>query len=74
MRPVEQIVIVSPQKALLSDCKAQPVGELGGNYETAFYAVSEAYIGTAENITQCNIRLDKARKQIDEGTNDNRLK
>lgn len=63
-------MIVSPQKALLNDCKAAPVGELGDDYESAFYAVSEAYIGTAENITQCNIRLDKARKQIEEGKHD----
>ena len=60
------IVIVSPQKALLSPCKVIPVGELGVDYESAFYAVSDAYIDTAESVAKCNARLKAANKQIEE--------
>ena len=63
---VSPVVIVSPQKALLSPCKVIPVGELGVDYESAFYAVSDAYIDTAESVAKCNARLKAANKQIEE--------
>ena len=53
-----------PQEALLADCKVTPVGLLGDDYETAFYAVSEAYIATAKDTAECNIRLKAAREQV----------
>lgn len=61
-----QTTIVSPQKALLSPCKVIPVGELGVDYESAFYAVSDAYMDTAESVAKCNARLKAANKQIEE--------
>jgi len=44
----------------------EPVGELGDDYESAFYAVSEAYVASAEHVSGCNNRLNTARKQIEE--------
>lgn len=64
--PAQQIVIVqAPQKSLLVDCKVTPVGLLGEDYRTAFYAVSEAYMATAKNTAMCNIRLKAAREQLE---------
>jgi hypothetical protein len=42
-----------------------PVGLLGEDYRTAFYAVSEAYMATAKNTAMCNIRLKAAREQLE---------
>lgn len=61
---MQRIVTVFPQEALLADCKVTPVGLLGDDYETAFYAVSEAYIATAKDTAECNIRLKAAREQV----------
>lgn len=59
------IVHQSPQKALLRPCKVAKVGELGVDYETAFYAVSEAYMNTSELVAKCNLRLETAIQQIE---------
>jgi hypothetical protein len=51
--------------ALLSDCKVVPVGLLGEDYKTAFFAVAEAYMATAKSTAMCNTRLKAAREQIE---------
>lgn len=43
-----------------------PVGLLGDDFESAFYAVSRAYIATSKNVAGCNNRLDTAVKQIED--------
>lgn len=42
-----------------------PVGDLGDSYESAFYAVSEAYTSTAEQVGKQNVKTEAALKQID---------
>ena len=59
------ITIITPQKHLLAPCKMTPVGELGDNDNSALIAVSEAYIASAQSISECNARLKTAREQID---------
>ena len=66
MQPVSPTVIVSPQKALLRPCKVTPVGELGSDFESAFYAVSDAYMKTSGEVAKCNSRLKAAEKQIEQ--------
>lgn len=51
---------------LLSPCKVEEVGELGDTYESAFYAVSRAYIGTSEGVSKCNARVAAVRQQLEE--------
>ena len=63
---VPQIIVVGPQAALLSDCKVEPIGLLGEDYRTVFYAVSRAYIATAKNTGICNTRLKAARQQLEQ--------
>lgn len=62
---MQTTIVVSPQKALLRPCNVTPVGELGVEYESAFYAVSEAYIDTSESVAKCNARLKAALEQME---------
>lgn len=36
------------------------------SYETAYYAVSDAYFGTLERIEKCNLKTGAALLQIEE--------
>lgn len=36
--------------------------ESTSSYEGAFYAIADAYVRTAENMAQCNNRLETARQ------------
>ncbi len=42
------------------------VGSLGPTYESAFWAVSKAYTGSAQNMAKCNVDTSAALKQIED--------
>ena len=66
---VQQSVLKAP----IRPCKVTPVGELGSDYETAFYAVSEAYISTSERIAKCNAQIKIVMDQLNkQGTSNDR--
>ena len=66
--PVQPTVIVPFPNSLelLSPCKVVAVGELGDTYESAFYAVSSAYIATSEGVSKCNARVAAIKQQLEE--------
>ncbi len=53
---VYQTQVVSVDPSFFAPCKVEPVAEGATDYQEAFYAVSGAYISTAEHVAKCNAR------------------
>jgi len=57
-----ETVYISLPEALLAPCRMTPVGMDAYDYESALYALTEAYIASAKNMAKCNERIRHARE------------
>lgn len=60
-----EVVYQTIPEHLLEGCKMTPIvinSESISSYEGAFYATADAYVSTAENMAQCNNKLETARQ------------
>lgn len=63
---VYQTRVASVPESFFAACEMEAVAEGATDYRTAFYDVSDAYTGSAENMAKCNTRYAEGVKQMRE--------